>query len=475
MTHPLIIQGGMGAGVSDWRLARAVSQTGQLGVVSGTALAAILARRLQVGDLDGQMRHALDNFPMPGIADRILADYFIPGGKAASTPFKLTPLPSLQSGADFMALTVAANFVEVFLAKEGHGGLVGINFLEKIQFPTLPSIFGAMLAGVDYVLMGAGIPRSIPGVLDRLARGEAVELKIDVEGALPGEEFLSKFDPAAFCGRGAPTLKRPLFLGIVASATLAMTLARKSNGKVDGFVVEGETAGGHNAPPRGALQLSTEGEPVYGPRDVPDLEKIRELGLPFWLAGSYGAPDKLTEARRLGAAGIQVGTAFAFCEESGIRADLKQQVLQFSREGKAGVFTDPLASPTGFPFKVVQLPGTLSDAHANPPRTRLCDLGYLRHAYRKPDGTLGYRCPAEPVQDFVRKGGAAADSEGRLCVCNGLVSTIGLPQVHADNTLDLPLLTAGNDVSQVARYLQPGRDSYTASEVVRHLLGDVFP
>ncbi|MEI2724246.1 MAG: hypothetical protein V9H26_12120 [Verrucomicrobiota bacterium] len=259
MTHPLIIQGGMGAGVSDWRLARAVSQTGQLGVVSGTALAAILARRLQVGDLDGQMRHALDNFPMPGIADRILADYFIPGGKAASTPFKLTPLPSLQSGADFVALTVAANFAEVFLAKEGHGGLVGINFLEKIQFPTLPSIFGAMLAGVDYVLMGAGIPRSIPGVLDRLARGEAVELKIDVEGALPGEEFLSKFDPAAFCGRGAPTLKRPLFLGIVASATLAMTLARKSNGKVDGFVVEGETAGGHNAPPRGALQLSTRG------------------------------------------------------------------------------------------------------------------------------------------------------------------------------------------------------------------------
>jgi nitronate monooxygenase len=473
MTYPLIIQGGMGAGVSDWRLARAVSQTGQLGVVSGTALAAILVRRLQVGDRDGQMRHALEKFPVPGVAARILADYYIPGGKAPNAPFKLTPLPSLQPGADFVALTVAANFVEVFLAKEGHAGLIGINFLEKIQFPTLPSIFGAMLAGVDYVLMGAGIPRSIPGILDRLAKGEAVELKIDVEGALPGEEFLSKFDPTAFCGGRAPTLKRPLFLGIVASATLAMTLARKSNGKVDGFVVEGETAGGHNAPPRGALQLSAEGEPVYGPRDVPDLEKIRELGLPFWMAGSYGSPDKLVEARRLGAAGIQVGTAFAFCEESGIRPDLKQQVLQLSREGKAEVFTDPLASPTGFPFKVVQLPGTLSDAQANPPRTRLCDLGYLRHAYRKEDGTLGYRCPAEPAHDFVRKGGAPSESEGRLCVCNGLVSTIGLAQVRADDTMDLPLLTAGNDVAQVARYLQPGHNSYTASEVVRHLLGEV--
>jgi len=47
---PKIIQGGMGAGVSDWRLARAVSRTGQLGVVSGVALDQIFARRLQDGD-----------------------------------------------------------------------------------------------------------------------------------------------------------------------------------------------------------------------------------------------------------------------------------------------------------------------------------------------------------------------------------------------------------------------------------------
>ena len=464
----------MGAGVSDWRLARAVSQAGQLGVVSGTALAAILARRLQSGDLDGQMRHALEHFPVPDLATRILADYYIAGGKPANAPFKLTTMPGLKPSPDFTALIVAANFVEVFLAKEGHPGLIGINFLEKIQFPTLPSLFGAMLAGVDYVLMGAGIPRSIPGVLDRLAKGEAVELKIDVEGALPDEDYLSKFDPAAFV-IGTPALKRPRFLGIVASATLAMTLARKSNGQVDGFIVEGETAGGHNAPPRGALQLSAEGEPVYGPRDVPDLEKIRDLGLPFWLAGSYGDPDKLAEAKRLGAAGIQVGTAFAFCEESGIRPDLKRQVLQLSQEGKARVFTDPLASPTGFPFKVIQLDGTLSDPQAKPPRPRLCDLGYLRHAYRKADGSLGYRCPAEPIEDYVRKGGDESETKGRLCVCNGLVSTIGLPQIRADLTSDLPLITAGNDVAQVKRYLPPGRDSYTASDVVRYLLGAASP
>ena len=460
----------MGAGVSNWCLARAVSLTGQLGVVSGTALATILARRLQNGDPDGQMRHALAYFPVAGIAARILDDYFIPGGKPASSPYKLTPLPGLHPGHDYVALTVAANFVEVFLAKERHEGLVGINFLEKIQFPTLPSLFGAMLAGVDYVLMGAGIPRAIPGVLDRLARGEAVDLKMDIEDGLPGDDFYSTFDPAAFCGGLAPVLKRPYFLGIVASATLAITLARKSNGQVNGFVVEGETAGGHNAPPRGALQLNAAGEPVYGPRDVADLEKIRELNLPFWLAGAYGAAGKLAEALKLGASGIQVGTAFAFCAESGVCPEIKQQVFQLGREGKLRVFTDPLASPTGFPFKVVQLPGTLSDNKSLLPRERRCDLGFLRHAYRKADGSPGYRCPAEPVEDYLRKGGTMEQTNGRECVCNGLMATIGLGQVNAENDPSLPLVTAGNEVAQVVRILPPGQDSYSAADVVRLLL-----
>ncbi|HEX9045707.1 MAG TPA: nitronate monooxygenase, partial [Verrucomicrobiae bacterium] len=269
MLYPRIIQGGMGAGVSSWRLARAVALTGELGVVSGTALACILARRLQMGDPGGHMRRAMASFPIPGIVSSVLAEYFVPAGKKSDEPFKLTSLPSLTPAPEFVALTVLANFTEVFLAKEGHSGAVGINYLEKIQFPTLPSIFGAMLAGVDYVLVGAGIPRAIPGVLDKLAAGEPVELKIDVASAPPGEEVFSRFDPAAFCGGAAPKLKRPAFIGIVASATLALTLARKSNGAVNGFVVEGETAGGHNAPPRGALQLNEQGEPIYGPRDVP--------------------------------------------------------------------------------------------------------------------------------------------------------------------------------------------------------------
>ncbi|MBT3687321.1 MAG: nitronate monooxygenase, partial [Actinobacteria bacterium] len=56
---PLLIQGGMGVAVSDWRLARAVSLTGQLGVVSGTAIESVMVRRLQLGDPGGHTRRAM--------------------------------------------------------------------------------------------------------------------------------------------------------------------------------------------------------------------------------------------------------------------------------------------------------------------------------------------------------------------------------------------------------------------------------
>ncbi len=341
----------MGVGVSSWPLARAVSLTGQLGVISGTALGVVMARHLQMGDPDGHYRRALAHFPIPAVAERILHEYFVDGGKPPGTPFKLTPVPSLRPGALLTELTVAGNFAETFLAKEGHNGLVGVNLLEKIQLPTLHSLFGVMLAGVDYVLMGAGIPRAIPGVLDGLARGEAVELRIDVEECGPNDVFDCRFDPRAFFGGAPPALKRPQFLAIISSATLAMALARKSNGQVNGFVIEGPTAGGHNAPPRGPMQLNPRGEPVYGPRDIPDLDKIKALGLPFWLAGSFASRERVDEAFHLGAAGVQVGTAFAFCKESGIEPALKARALEKSRCGTASVFTDPVASPHGIPLQ----------------------------------------------------------------------------------------------------------------------------
>ena len=84
---PKIIQGGMGVGVSNWRLAQTVSRLGQLGVVSGTALDSLFVRRLADGDVGGHMRRGLDAFPFPDMARRIWAEYFIPGGKPSGAPY----------------------------------------------------------------------------------------------------------------------------------------------------------------------------------------------------------------------------------------------------------------------------------------------------------------------------------------------------------------------------------------------------
>jgi nitronate monooxygenase len=467
---PKIIQGGMGVGVSNWRLAQAVSKLGQLGVVSGTALDALFVRRLADGDPSGDMRRGLDAFPFPDMARRIWSEYFTPGGKAADASYPNLPMHQRNSPRKLVELCMVSNFVEVFLAKEGHKNPVGINFLEKVQMPHLASIYGAMLAGVGYVLMGAGIPLHIPGVLDAFAAHHGSEYKLNVTGAQPGEDTLMHFDPADFVEGPLPILHRPRFLAIISSNTLANTMLRRASGRVDGFVIEGPTAGGHNAPPRGKLQLNAAGEPIYGERDQVDIAALRELGVPFWLAGGYGSAEKLREALEMGAAGVQMGTAFAFSEESGMRSDLKKSLLGQAITGTGLVFTDPLASPTGFPFKVAQLEGTSSSLPIYQERKRVCDLGYLREAYSAGDGKLGYRCAAEPVDNYVAKGGKVEDTVGRKCLCNALMANVGHQQVRKDKSVEPPLITVGDDLNSIVQYLVPGRDSYSASDVIEAML-----
>lgn len=469
--HPVIIQGGMGAGVSDWRLANAVSRTGQLGVVSGTALDVIFARRLQDGDPGGHMRRALDHFPFQEVANRIYAEYYIPGGKDPKQSYRLVPMHERVNPKPLNELLIVSNFVEIWLAREGHNNPVGINYLEKIQLPHLASTYGAMLAGVHYVLMGAGIPLKFPAVLDALSVHHKTSYPLVVAGALDGDDCTMTFDPADYLLAPLPQLRRPHFLAIIASNTLATTLVRKANGRIDGFIIEGPTAGGHNAPPRGKLVLNEKGEAVYGERDLVDLPKIAEIGLPFWLAGGYGTPEKLNEALSYGAAGIQVGTAFAYCEESGLRRDYKIQLLKKVLAGEAEVFTDPRSSPTGFPFKAVLLENTNSDPETYAKRPRICDLGYLRESYRRPeDGQVGYRCSSEPVTVYISKAGAVEDTVGRKCLCNALLANIGQQQVRANGKHEeLGLVTSGDDLLALSRIVSADSLHYTAADVVSYL------
>ena len=129
----MIIQGGMGVAVSGWELARAVCSAGQLGVVSGTALDVVCARRLQSGDPGGDVRRALAAFPIPAMALRIMKQYYIHGGKAPDEPFRAVPRFTVTPSVALQELAIVSTFCEVWLAKQGHDRPVGINFLRKIE------------------------------------------------------------------------------------------------------------------------------------------------------------------------------------------------------------------------------------------------------------------------------------------------------------------------------------------------------
>ena len=477
-TLPLIIQGGMGVAISDWRLAAAVTRAGQLGVVSGTALEILCARRLQDGDPDGHVRRALAAFPIPRIAEWILAAYHQPGGRADGEPYRAVPRFSLHPSARLQEFVVAANFVEVFLAKQAGGGPVGINYLRKIEMPLPAACYGALLAGVDYLLIGAGNPGELPELVRRLSRHEDLALPVRVQGARSSDgPHAVDFRPASIVGEGVPPLRCPGVLAIVASNDLARALADDPLTRPDGFVVEGPSAGGHNAPPRGPRRTDPLGQPVYDERDLVEMVDIVSLGLPVWLAGSYGTPSGLRSALAAGAAGVQVGTAFAYCAESGFDAQVKERVLAAVACGQAQTRSDWRVSPTGFPFRVVELADSLSDPAVQAARVPVCDLGMLRSAYLDPEGKVGYRCPAEAASAFVdRKGGRAATMTGRVCLCNALLASAGFPQRRRGGYVEPPLVTAGSDLTPVADLLARAASdglSYRAADVVAYLLSEL--
>jgi NAD(P)H-dependent flavin oxidoreductase YrpB (nitropropane dioxygenase family) len=461
----------MGIAVSNWRLARSVAATGQLGVVSGTVIDSVLVRRLQDGDPGGYVQRAMDHFPLPEVVEYVRRRFYLPEGRDGKV-YRLLPMYRQKVGQLREQITMLASFVEVRLAKEGHDGPIGMNLLTKVQMPNLATLYGAMLAGVDVVLMGAGIPREIPGALDMLAAHEPASIRFEVEGMPSGESEYLTYNPRDHIPAPTAELKRPYIMPIVSAATLALSLARKSNGRVDGFVVEGPTAGGHNAPPRGAMRLSVEGEPIYSERDVVDLGAMRDIGLPFWLAGGYGSPEGLQQALAEGAAGVQVGTLFAYSDDSGFDPALKHRVISAAMLDGVRVRTDPLASPTGYPFKVVSIDGVADESYMK--RKRVCDLGYLRTATRAENGTLIYKCAAEPVDTYVKKGGALEETSNRRCLCNGLMAAIGHGQEREDGESEPAIVTSGDDARVLSRFLR-GRSSYRAADVVSYLIGEPVP
>lgn len=463
ISPPWLIQGGMGIAISNWRLARAVASAGQIGVVSGTAIDTVFVRRLQDHGVDDALRSVLDKFPVPAIVEDAL-HRFADVRRRVGAPYKNLGMLTERSPRRAFDLVVLASFVEVALAKLGHGGLVGINLLTKVQIPTAASLCGSILAGVDYVMMGAGVPTHIPGVIDDLYHGRRTTLPFAVTGAASDHPASSvTFDPTPYLG--TTELQRPKFVGIVSSHVLATALFKRSNGPVDGFVIERPSAGGHNAPPRGSYALDEHGAPIYGPRDEIDFDVVRGLGVPFWIGGGVTSSADVSDALALGATGVQVGTLFAYCNESGMEPELRHRVLENLQHHPLTVTTSITASSTGYPFKVVDEIGTIADPAVYAARPRRCDLGYLREAYLDEKGATAYRCAAEPLNIYSRKGGHVEDAQSTTCLCNGLMATCGLAQVRSDGYVEPALVTSGDRIEDVTVLLN-GREDFSAQDVI---------
>jgi nitronate monooxygenase len=468
-----IIQGGMGLGVSGWRLAKKVSSyipTGYdsspcLGLISATAPDVLLTRGLQNGDKNGELREALSHFPNQEIAKKIYDKFFIEGGKSSEKPYRLNPFPTFEktgdleftlASTDLEDVLVTGAFTEVYLAKKGHTNPIGANFLNKIGFAQLPTLYGAMLAGLDVACIGAGFPRNIPEAISAFVSGETARMALPVSG----KPYSIVFDPKRF---GKPQLPKPIFLAIIGNH-----LGLRGVSNADGYVFEGELAGGHNFPPR-SKSLNDIGEPLFGEEDkinfgiVNSTLSRRVTVPPFWLGGNYST--RLQEALSQGAAGVQVGTPFALCNDSNALPELKQQAIEEIFRGTK-VYTSARASPTGFPFKELPVPGTICTQEVYEARERVCNLGFLVSIHEDSNGKLYTRCPAEPVNAFVRKGGSLEETVGRQCLCNGLCSTIGLGMPG-----EKPIVTLGANVDAVKDLVNKHGTEYSAENVIDYVLG----
>ena len=505
-----LIQGGMGVHVSNWRLANAVARARPgvtAGTVSGTALDVVYVRLLQLGDPGGHARRAFRAFDRQfgaTIGAKILDRFYIEGGKAPEDRFRSAPMHIVHAGngerrvplpggtpapvtlrldEDLVELLIVTAFAEVWLAKEGHDGVVCINFLHKIELPLIYALYGAMLAGVSAVLVGAGNPEGLPAICSNLARHAAVTREIPVLYRENGEEFSLSFDPRSIAGGklAAAALTRPAFLAIASLEELVTALAGSDSQAPDGFIIEHHTAGGHNANPVGPMRRDELGQPIYGELDEPDLAVIRQSGYPFWLAGGYGSRAGLQQALAAGACGVQAGSVFALCEESGMKAEYRSAILGELKRGAddAELVRTTLFSPTGFSFKVVQLEGTLSDPEVYAERRRVCDLGVLQQiGLSKPDENgvreIFQRCAAGPIDSYVSKRGLARNTEERHCLCNGLLACVGLGQVkeqHGELYEEPAIVTLGNRMDGVRRLSRNGQFHYWANDVVVDILG----
>jgi len=199
---------------------RARSRARPTRVVSGTAIDTVFIRRLQDNGIDSSLRAVLDRFLWETSSRR--SSNVLPSAATNERALPRHPHAHPSHPQKSIDLLVLAAFVEVALAKEGHEGPVGINLLTKIQVPTAPTLLGAMLAGVDYVMMGAACDAH-PGHARRARTRQRRRGSVRPGGPNDVRAILH-FDPSRYLA--SATLRRPRFIASCPHTVLATALAK---------------------------------------------------------------------------------------------------------------------------------------------------------------------------------------------------------------------------------------------------------
>lgn len=84
------------------------------------------------------------------MAARIWDKYYIDGGKAETQSYANSPQFEKDMPREVSELIIVSNFVEIWLARERPLLLALTTWRRSLEPPHLASIYGSMLAGVDY-------------------------------------------------------------------------------------------------------------------------------------------------------------------------------------------------------------------------------------------------------------------------------------------------------------------------------------
>jgi nitronate monooxygenase len=277
---------------------------------------------------------------------------------------------------------------EEIAASRSQGGLAGINVMVALQRDYADSVRGAIDAGADAIISGAGLPTTLPAIQP------------------PGDTAL---------------------IPIVSSARALEIICKrweKLGYRPDAVVLEGPLAGGH---------LGFKFEEVGLPSNALEalLPAVKDMArrygdFPVIAAGGIFTHEDIVSILRQGADGVQMGTRFLATEESSADAAYKQAVVDATQEDIL-VARDP-GSPCGLPFRVLKQ-SPMFRAALEGKRKPACDKGYV--LLKDGDGKFK-RCLARE------------EGSHHFCICNGLLSAAGYNPEDEE-----PLYTVGSSAHRV--------------------------